>query len=177
MPSLLSPEKLYARALHYLERYAASAAGVRGVLRRGLLRDARRGEVIPEQASQWIDDVIACLIREKYLDDVQFSDMRVRSLRRSGASALRVRQKMAVKGVAAPLVETALAGEGVVSERAAAVIFARKRRLGPYTSRGDRAELRDKQLQALARAGFALDICRWIVDADADTKLDDSETE
>lgn len=165
MPSAVTKQSLYNRAVHYLERYAASEAGVRAVLQRGLKRAERRGIAIPPEAGEWIDATLRKLIEAKLLDDALFAETKVRSLRRSGASAQKVRQKLAVKGVSARLVDEALSSEDVEDDFAAAVIFARKKRLGPYTSRGERSLLRDKQIASLARVGFSLSIARRIVDA------------
>lgn len=173
MPRALTKDGMYNRAVHYLERYAASVEGVRAVLQRSVQRAQRRGEAVPEQVGEWIEAAITKLIDGKLLDDALFAETKVRSLRRSGASAQKVRQKLAVKGVAGKLVEEALASEEVEDDLAAAIIFARKKRLGPYTSRGDRTVLRDKQIASLARAGFSLTIARRVVDASDVAELED----
>lgn len=174
MPKPITPELLHERALHYLERYAASVSAVRQVLRRGLLRAARRGEEIPVDAENWVEDEIARLLKAGLLDDRSFAEMKVRSLRRSGASGSKVRQKLAIKGVKAALIDEALQQDEAGDDRAAAVIYARKKRLGPYTSRGDRVALRDKQIAALARAGFSLSIARWVVEAEDVAALEEA---
>lgn len=171
MPSTLTQQSIYNRAVHYLERYAASVAGVRAVLQRSVKRAERRGDIVPPQTPEWIEATLLKLIEKKLLDDALFAETKVRSLRRSGASAQKVKQKLAVKGVSGTLVYDALASEDVEDDWQAAIIFARKKRLGPYTTRGDRTELRDKQMQSLARAGFNLSIARKIVDASSEDEL------
>lgn len=165
MPSTLTQQSIYNRAVHYLERYAASVAGVRAVLQRSVKRAERRGDTVPPQTPEWIEAVLQKLIDSKLLDDALFAETKVRSLRRAGASAHKVKQKLAVKGVPGALVDEALASEDVEDDLEAAIIYARKKRLGPYTTRGDRAGLRDKQIASLARAGFSLTIARKIVSA------------
>lgn len=165
MPRALTKDGMYNRAVHYLERYAASVEGVRTVLQRSVMRAQRRGEVVPDAVSEWIEAALQKLIDGKLLDDALFTETKVRSLRRAGASAQKVRQKLAVKGVSAQMVNAALESEEVEDDLEAAIIFARKKRLGPYTSRGSRADLRDKQIASLARAGFSLTIARKVVDA------------
>lgn len=159
--------------MHYLERYAASVAGVRAVLQRSVKRAERRGDVVPPQTPEWIEATLQKLIDAKLLDDALFAEVKVRSLRRSGASAQRVKQKLAVKGVPGVLVDEALTAEDLGDDWQAAVIFARKKRLGPYTTRGDRTVLRDKQMQSLARAGFSLSIARRVVDARDEAELEE----
>ncbi|MFO1188282.1 MAG: RecX family transcriptional regulator [Alphaproteobacteria bacterium] len=98
---------------------------------------------------------------------------RGRSLHRQGASKRAIRAKLAQKGIAADLVEaaiTALAdvafepGDGGV-DLAAAVNYARRRRIGPFGHPARRAVRRDRDLAALGRQGFAYDIARRVVDA------------
>jgi len=174
MPSALTSELLYKRALHYLERYAASSAGLRAVLQRSIKRHERRGEEIPAQAGQWIENVISKLQQAGYLNDKAFAETKLVSLRRAGNSTQKIRQKLMLKGVESGLMDEVLAADES-NDRQAAIAFARRRRLGPFaTTRRD--ELRDKHLAALARAGFALSLARQIINApDADTLLEMDE--
>ncbi len=56
----------------------------------------------------------------------------------------------------------------------AALRYARRRRLGPFC-RGDRFERREKDLAALARAGFGVAFARPVIDADdADALIDEA---
>ena len=57
-------------------------------------------------------------------------------------------------------------GEAADPDLAAALAFARRRRLGPFRPQGERAARRLKDLAALARQGFAADLARRIVDAE-----------
>lgn len=50
-------------------------------------------------------------------------------------------------------------------ELAAACALVRRRRLGPYRPAGTRAAHRQKDLAALARAGFSLDMARKVLAA------------
>jgi regulatory protein len=45
------------------------------------------------------------------------------------------------------------------------VTLARRRRLGPYRPEADREARREKDLAALARAGFGYDIARTVIEA------------
>ena len=49
-------------------------------------------------------------------------------------------------------------------EMAAALAFARRRRLGPFRTTASRAEHREKDLAKLARQGFAYETARRIID-------------
>jgi regulatory protein len=55
----------------------------------------------------------------------------------------------------------------------AAAAYARRRRLGPYRAK-DRDEHRVRDLASMARAGFAFDLARRIVDAKDPAALDEA---
>ena len=52
------------------------------------------------------------------------------------------------------------------AELEAAKALARRRRLGPWRHPAERAARREKDLAAMARAGFRLDAARQVIDAD-----------
>ena len=71
------------------------------------------------------------------------------------------------KGVAADVAESAvdtLSQETAAPDRIAAVRHARRRRLGPFRA-SDRPEYRERDLAAMARAGFDYQTARLVIDA------------
>ena len=50
-------------------------------------------------------------------------------------------------------------------ELAAALVYCRKRRIGPYRDPEDRTATRQRDMAALARRGFAYDVARRVVEA------------
>ena len=166
-PSVLTTARLRDIALQYLGRQASSEANLRRVLARRLARAARGGAVEPAEARARIDDVIAGLSRSGLLDDRAFAEGRAASLRRRGFSAHGIRARLRAQGVDRDLIEAALAAHDrpvPLAELAAALAYARRRRLGPYRAKL-RRQYRDKDLASLSRAGFPYDIARRIVEA------------
>ena len=157
-------------ALAYLERFASSAENLRRVLARKVERRCRlRGEA-PEPFLALVGDVVARAIRTGLVDDRRFAEGRVATLRRRGGSARLIGAKLAAKGVDRTVIAAALADGAEPDadpEFAAAQALARRRRLGPYRT-GERAPSREKDLAALARAGFAYGIAKRVVDVDAE---------
>ena len=166
MPRAVTPAYLDRAALAYLARFASSAENLRRVLRRKLERRCRMRAEDPGPFLALVDEVVARAIRGGLVDDQRFAEGRVATLRRRGASARAIGAKLALKGVARETVAAALEG-GEDDEIAAAHAFARRRRLGPYRT-GDRTASREKDLAALARAGFGFAIARRVVDGDTD---------
>lgn len=183
MPKVLkrpTPERLANAALYYLSRYAASEGALRRVLGNKIRRAAMADPVFAaDKAAQAalaaaIEKIVETHKRTGAINDAAFAETKVSSLRRAGRSARRIAQSLAHKGVAAPLIEAALTaneeeGGGDAEERAARA-FARRRGLGPYRKGGaskDRA-VQAKEIASLARAGFAFDVAKKVVDAQDD---------
>jgi regulatory protein len=79
---------------------------------------------------------------------------------RGGRSMRSVQARLVAKGVAPDLARAASASDAE-TELAAALVLARKRRIGPYRSAAEAdAAVRLKELGALARAGFSREIAQ-----------------
>jgi regulatory protein len=177
----ITAKYLQAAAIFYLERYSASAEGVRRVLQRRV-RKARRLEApVMDDVESAIEATVQKLIAAGLIDDRQFAQTKARALHRRGTSARFTRQKLQMAGVDSETVQSALAALGgelgadaIEREWQAAVALARRRRLGPFRPAGQRALRRAMDLAAMARAGFAFDIARKVIDAaDPDTLDED----
>jgi regulatory protein len=139
-------------ALQYLGRYASSAENLRQVLTRRVRR--RAPEALPA-AGALIDALVARYRESGLLDDAAYAAARVQSLHRRGESMRAMRSRLGAKGVPAADVADAVLGLRAAApdpDLAAACIFARRRRLGPFRrAAADHA----RELGAFARAGFS----------------------
>ena len=163
-----TPERLHRRALRYLERFATTATHLRRVLLRRALRDAAALGLDPEQVTREVEAVVARLTGAGLLDDALFAENRARRLVASGRSPAQIRAALAGKGLGAPAIEAALervAQEQPDPELAAAIAFARRRRLGPWGPADGRGARAERELAALARAGFGYRVARMVVEA------------
>jgi regulatory protein len=149
---------LHDAALRYLARYAATQTGLMRVLMRRVDRWARAAAAEPDvvaAAKQAAQAVVARLADAGAVDDAAFAAGRARSLARAGRSRRAIAAHLAAKGVPAPL--TAALPDDPEAEFAAALAYARRRRIGPFRSPPDAAQtLRD--LARMARAGFTQDV-------------------
>jgi len=146
-------------ALSYVARYATSGARLERYLARKLAERGWADEGNPPD----LGALIADFVQQGYVDDAGYARMRAGSLERRGYGARRVVQALAEAGVAEPVRRAALGD--AASQREAALVLARKRRLGPFGAPvADRAG-REKQLGVLLRAGHAMDMAREIVNA------------
>ncbi len=168
-PRKISPKSLEAAALHYLERFASSAENLRRVLTRRVTKSARVHDIDQEEAAGWIDDIVARFARSGLLDDRTYAESLAHSLSRRGVATRGIRGRLMQKGVASDDIDHALAA---LSEKTgdadltAALALIRRRRLGPHRAPDARAAFRDKDLAALARAGFSYDLARRVIEVD-----------
>lgn len=168
----MSPAWLERAALHYLERYSASTEMLRRTLARRVQKRARARGEDPERFADLVTATVARVVSAGLVDDARFADTRLATLRRRGTSTRGVSAKLAAKGVPRDVVEAAMLaerealpdGEADAIEEQAAQAYARRRRLGPYRRPDQRATHRDRDLAALARAGFAYGLARRVVD-------------
>ncbi|MCR9071716.1 MAG: RecX family transcriptional regulator [Alphaproteobacteria bacterium] len=174
----LSKAYLERAALHYLERYASSIEGLRRVLMRRVDKAAREDRGDPTEATPWVEEIVARFAAAGLVDDRSFAEGRAASLRRRGESARRIALKLREKGVDGDLIGAVLqeqdGPDGEAAELAAACRFARRRRLGPLRDPAERADRRDRDMAALARAGFSLDVARRVLDLEDSDALEEA---
>lgn len=181
-PRKITPAYLERAALHHLERFASSSENLRRVLDRRVLRSARHHGTDPDEATPWIDALIERFRSSGLLDDVAYATGRAVSLFRRGDSQRAIRAKLAAKGVGPDDIDRALealrdeTGASALSggdsrdpslDEQAAANYVRRRRIGPHRPPEAREANRQRDLAALARAGFSYDV--------AIAALDDSE--
>jgi regulatory protein len=155
---------LHEAALDYLARYPATEAGLRQVLERRIERWAQRATLArdePETITAQVAaargtacEVIARLVAAGALDDAIYAENRARSLVRAGHSYRATAARLAAKGVNPATARAALPKDDE-SELAAALVLARKRRIGPFRPGVVPDEAgRRRELRVLAQAGF-----------------------
>lgn len=165
-PRRITPEYLERAALYYLERYSSSEANLRRVLLRKVQNACRHHGDDPAGFMLAIDEVVARKVASGLIDDKRYAQNRTASLERRGLSQRMIRLKLRAKGVDRDIVETSTAREPE-AELEAARVTARRKRLGPWRTRGDPAEFRQKDIAAMMRAGFNSAIARAVVDGDS----------
>ncbi|NNM78161.1 RecX family transcriptional regulator [Sphingomonas sp. ID1715] len=146
-------------ALRYVERYATSRAKLRRYLERKLRERGWGGDAPPDLVQ--LADRFAEL---GYVDDQGFASAKAGALVRRGYGPRRVSQALRAAGISE--VEAAPAeSEARDGAWAAALDFARRKRLGPFAAAlPDRAG-RGKAIGAFLRAGHDLATARRLTDA------------
>ncbi|WP_084580344.1 regulatory protein RecX [Sphingomonas azotifigens] len=144
-------------ALRYVERFATTRARLAAYLTRKLREHGWEGEGAPDPMG-----VAERMAQRGYVDDRAFAEARVRSLGRRGLGARRVAMALRQDGIGeADRAELAEAVEADAFK--AALIFARRRRFGPFAAAVADRDLHKKQVAAFLRAGHAPEFAHRIL--------------
>lgn len=156
----LDSASLQRLALDHASRYATSRAKLADYLRRKIRERGWDGEDSPP-----IEAIVERFAGLGYVDDRMVADARARTL--------------AAKGYGPRRLDSALRGLGIGEEDAAdardqaeagaweaALAFARRRRIGPFSTGPQDEASRRRAFNAMVRAGHALDTIRKITDLD-----------
>jgi regulatory protein len=163
-PRRLESKHLKDIALDYLAKFASSSTKLKQVMKRRIDLSARAHDDDPAPLLSEMDRVLVDLIAKGILNDATFAVMMTKSLAKRGGSQRKIEASLAAKGVSRA--DTAQAMEKLRedepdAEMAAAVAFAKRRRLGAFRARtDDTPERRRKDLGAMARAGFRMDVAK-----------------
>lgn len=180
------PAYLERAALFYLERFATTQGHMASVLRRKVRRRGLAEGVSEAEAEAWIAQLVEKLVRLGYIDDLGFARARAQSLLTRGKPLRAIRQALIAKSVPGPLIDEVLEGlaqESNHADQLAALRYVRRRRLGPARPdvSGEDEETayrrRQRDLAAMARAGFSFDIAKSVLDLESAQDLDDLEYE
>jgi regulatory protein len=157
-------------ALSYAARFASTGARLEAYLARKL---QERGVAVDGEGRAARIDIpalVARLVALGYVDDAAYARMRTRDLGARGYGARRVEQALRAAGVDETIRSETAPGEG--ASRRAAVLMARKRRLGPFGSAGEAGadpllarKAHEKAVAAMLRAGHDYAHVRFILDA------------
>ena len=157
----LTAQKIYDRAVRYLERYSSSTENLRRVLQRGLKTRQIRFHDVPPEAPHWVNEAVDKCVRMNLVNDATYTEGRVNSLRRQGRSAHYILRHLTQKGVDKKVIVQFLSRDED-DELAAAKKFAAKKRLGGKTD----PDGQRKDLMKMLRAGFAMNIAKRALKSD-----------
>ena len=155
MSKCLTEKRLLNITLFYLSQREASSEKVRAMLKRRLQRMKQRGEEIPPQANEWIENIIQKVKDLSYLNDNRYAENQIRCMIQQGKSERYMAAKLAGAGIDSDTVHQILQ-EFESDELSRAIRYAQKKKLGIYNPKSDSDTQKD--LAKMARAGFSYDI-------------------
>ena len=152
-------------ALRYVERFATTRGKLADYLRRKIRERGWEGEAADPVA---VAERMATL---GYIDDRLYAESKAAALTRRGLGARRIGAALRQAHVADAAEE--MGGDLQARALEAALIFARRRRLGPFGPVVEDRAVRERQLAAMLRAGHPLDLSRRILAARDAEALDE----
>lgn len=181
-PKKISESYLHNSALYYLQRFAASKNHFRFVMMRKIKRScAYHKEQDLDKCAKILESLIEQFESSGLLDDQTFARGLINSLRRRGLSQKAILLKAREKGLPGELAHKILEEHDLTihdnqrdADFKAAILLARKKRLGPFTNpiKKDQEDeetarkRKDRQLSAMARAGYSYEISQIIMNMD-----------
>ncbi len=162
-------------ALSYAARFSTTAAKVEGYLARKIRERGVAEDADGRTLDLDVAGLVTRLIELGYVDDDAYARTRSRDLTARGFGKRRVEQVLWAAGVEEQTRASHAPGEG--ASRRAAMLLAKKRRLGPFgdgepqkrfdtpDARAQAHKLHEKQVAAILRAGHVYEHARFILTA------------
>lgn len=165
-PKKISERYLYNSGLAYLQRFPASSMHFRSVMMRKINKSCRHHtDQDMGQCAEMLETLITKFQELALLDDTAYLRGMIVSLRKRGLSSAQIYNKLQQKGYKQGDIEIELKKHDQDEYNTehggdihAALIFARKKKLGPF----DILKKRDpeKSLATMARAGYSYDVAK-----------------
>ena len=174
-PRKITAQSLKNIALYYLQRYASSSLNLKSVLMRRVYRSSAHHGSSVDEGKALVDEVVSRLQDLELLNDREFAGAQAISMHRRGNSQRAIKIKLYQKGLGKDDIDAAvraLEEEFEDIEFIAAATLARRRKLGPYRDGKLRKELYEKDLAALARAGFSYYIAKQVIETETIQELE-----
>jgi len=172
-PKKISEKYLYNSGLAYLQRFPASSAHFKTVMMRKVDRSGRHHiDQDRVQCEKWLDALIVKFQELALLDDEAYLKGMVTSLRRRGMASRQIEMRLTQKGLQKSNIIKEIKNydrdefddceDGSPNgDFHAALIYARKKRLGPYDI--NERKTPEKAMASLARAGYSYDIAKKVI--------------
>lgn len=169
VPRKITQTYLHNAGLFYLQRFSASSGHFREVLLRKVRRSClHHTDQDFEKCTSMVDLLVKTFQDSGLLNDSTYTNAMVTSLRRRGKSKRAIFSYLTSKSLPPDIIKKELqsfdletAEDSAQAELKAALIFARKKRFGPYAR--DKDENTKKALGSMARAGFSYDTIQSVL--------------
>lgn len=156
----LNTAELRQMALLYVGRYATTQAKLARYLSRKL---RERGWEDPQSADHAMSEIVAAMVHHRFIDDCAYAEMKAEGLTRRGYGPRRIQQALGAAGIDQDSARHAMDSSGADADTVA-LAYAKRRRLGPYSTRAADPKQRDRDFAAMIRAGHEYATVRRILD-------------
>lgn len=154
-------------ALDYAARYATTRAKLAAFLRRKLRERGWEGD-----GPAPVEALVERFSERGYVDDRAFASARTESLLRRGYGARRIDTALRAAGIDEDVADELRDRIGAGAEEAA-IRYARRKRIGPFSGRKAEPAEKRRWIAAMARAGHPMAMVLRVLGADPDEELID----
>lgn len=164
-PKMPTKTRLRNIAFYYLERFESSEENLRAVLRRRIDKYAFFDKSYnPEQAYQWVDEIVKDCAKQNFVNDERFAEFKINSYLKAGKPRRYIEIKLKQKGIDSAVIDSFFDTSNY-SELETALNFAQKKKIGRFRpDEQTRLDNRQKDLGTLVRAGFDYEIAKEVLD-------------
>lgn len=154
-------------AVHYLTKYASSSQNLREKIYQ---KASRKYEGIDEsEAEALADAAVDFCSKNGFLNDNAYASSQAKGRASRGTSKRKIAMQLAEKGISE---EDAAEALEAVDDLTSAILYAKKRRLGPWRSKELDLKRKQKEAASLARQGFSGSLSFKVIALD----LEEAET-
>lgn len=169
-PRPITEKRLENIALFYLERFASSSDNLRFILQRRCKKSSHPDDIPQDQQNKAIENIINRFERLGYLNDTLYAESLIPTLYRQGKSKTIIIQTLRQKRVPPFIIDQEIEKfyheEESHDDYQAALVYAKKKKIGPYRPQ-ESCSIDHKQYQKemarMARRGFSFDIIKQIL--------------
>lgn len=169
MVKKITQKRLENITLYYLQRYESSTAKLRAVLKRRVLRAKMQLGEVPEEANDWIENIIKRMQELGYVNDKRYAENTFRRLQSAGKSTRFIAGKLKQAGILSDSIDELMEGQEQSADEMdlnAARSLVKKKKLGHFRPTEKQSEMRSKDLAVLGRAGFSYEIACQALDTE-----------
>ena len=157
-------------AYSYIEKYSPSKQQLKVFLMKKVLIKFKTTKS-KKEISDLIDQVLANLEQNKFLNDELYSDSKSRTLLRRGYSLNKINQSLRNKGIDSKFIKQSIdkiKEDQIEPDFVSALKLCKRRRIGPLRPQANRELFYKKDMGILARGGFSFDLSKRVLNLDVD---------
>ena len=161
MVKKITQKRLENITLYYLQRYESCSSKLRSMLKRRVLRAKMQLGEIPDEANDWIENIIKRMQELGYIDDKRYAQNTFRRLQNAGKSTRFIAGKLKQSGIVADTIDELIEEQETTPDEMdlnAARRLVKRKKIGYLRPSAEQESMRQKDLAVLGRAGFSFEI-------------------
>ena len=133
-----------------------------------IIIDEENRDELREETREWIKDIVSNCVKQGLVDDKLYAESRVRSFLQAGNSLANMQNKLRAKGVPAEIITdviSKLCEEKPNINILSGIKYIKRRQFGAFRIKQAQENTEQKEMAAMARAGFSFDHSKKVLNA------------